>query len=83
MKLIQQTIIILFTFYNIGIYSQKVEEITTPNYIKTIILKPLPSNRYVPIMRRSEEHTSELQSQAYLVCRLLLEKKNKNKNPNK
>ena len=25
---------------------------------------------------RSEEHTSELQSQAYLVCRLLLEKKN-------
>ena len=29
---------------------------------------------------RSEEHTSELQSQAYLVCRLLLEKKNKNNN---
>ena len=28
---------------------------------------------------RSEEHTSELQSQAYLVCRLLLEKKNKSK----
>src|SRR2546425_6917430 len=26
-------------------------------------------------MRRSEEHTSELQSLAYLVCRLLLEKK--------
>src|SRR2546423_2695009 len=31
-----------------------------------------------PIGRRSEEHTSELQSLAYLVCRLLLEKK-KNK----
>src|SRR2546423_9475305 len=28
-------------------------------------------------MARSEEHTSELQSLAYLVCRLLLEKKNK------
>src|SRR6266568_1007049 len=28
--------------------------------------------------RRSEEHTSELQSQFHLVCRLLLEKKNKN-----
>src|SRR6266481_4705406 len=28
---------------------------------------------------RSEEHTSELQSQFHLVCRLLLEKKNKNK----
>src|SRR5689334_24443606 len=29
--------------------------------------------------RRSEEHTSELQSQFHLVCRLLLEKKKKNK----
>src|SRR2546423_3139364 len=28
---------------------------------------------------RSEEHTSELQSLAYLVCRLLLEKKKKNR----
>src|SRR2546425_9253028 len=28
-----------------------------------------------PANRRSEEHTSELQSLAYLVCRLLLEKK--------
>src|SRR3712207_8895837 len=31
--------------------------------------------------RRSEEHTSELQSRQYLVCRLLLEKK-KNRNLN-
>src|SRR2546423_10073580 len=29
-------------------------------------------------IERSEEHTSELQSLAYLVCRLLLEKKKKN-----
>src|SRR5438270_6455939 len=28
------------------------------------------------LVRRSEEHTSELQSQSNLVCRLLLEKKN-------
>src|SRR3712207_7916959 len=28
-----------------------------------------------PITSRSEEHTSELQSRQYLVCRLLLEKK--------
>src|SRR3712207_8975212 len=28
--------------------------------------------------RRSEEHTSELQSRQYLVCRLLLEKKKRN-----
>src|SRR2546425_7116116 len=31
--------------------------------------------------RRSEEHTSELQSLAYLVCRLLLEKKKKQQRP--
>src|SRR3712207_8910642 len=30
---------------------------------------------------RSEEHTSELQSRQYLVCRLLLEKKKKNRGP--
>src|SRR5258707_10439005 len=40
-----------------------------------------PSIRTVPLMLfsssvpRSEEHTSELQSRQYLVCRLLLEKK--------
>src|SRR3712207_8261372 len=31
----------------------------------------------LPECRRSEEHTSELQSRQYLVCRLLLEKKKK------
>src|SRR2546425_3807739 len=35
---------------------------------------PLGNHRMVKI-QRSEEHTSELQSLAYLVCRLLLEKK--------
>ena len=34
-------------------------------------------NEIVQRLDRSEEHTSELQSLAYLVCRLLLEKKNK------
>src|SRR5688572_32390378 len=33
--------------------------------------------------RRSEEHTSELQSQSNLVCRLLLEKKKKKKTKTK
>src|SRR3712207_81588 len=38
-----------------------------------IVTEPnLPDN---PIAFRSEEHTSELQSRQYLVCRLLLEKK--------
>src|SRR5579884_4091363 len=32
-----------------------------------------------PCRRRSEEHTSELQSRGHLVCRLLLEKKKKKK----
>src|SRR2546426_4818824 len=32
---------------------------------------------FAPVDRRSEEHTSELQSPCNLVCRLLLEKKNK------
>src|SRR2546425_7171009 len=35
-------------------------------------------NRGAPFDLRSEEHTSELQSLAYLVCRLLLEKKKNN-----
>src|SRR3989442_11077837 len=30
----------------------------------------------LPVLARSEEHTSELQSRPHLVCRLLLEKKN-------
>src|SRR5256886_5706834 len=38
-----------------------------------------PTSTRAPVfsMRRSEEHTSELQSQSNLVCRLLLEKKKK------
>src|SRR3712207_8757497 len=46
---------------------------------------PLPDERAAPplpgrgrrVEGRSEEHTSELQSRQYLVCRLLLEKKKK------
>src|SRR3712207_7395355 len=34
---------------------------------------------YFVVLERSEEHTSELQSRQYLVCRLLLEKKKKEK----
>src|SRR3712207_7085574 len=34
------------------------------------------SSRVTAYWSRSEEHTSELQSRQYLVCRLLLEKKN-------
>src|SRR3712207_6913822 len=38
-----------------------------------LIIRPVLSRIHFP---RSEEHTSELQSRQYLVCRLLLEKKN-------
>src|SRR3712207_7466913 len=37
----------------------------------------LSTDLYQALVRRSEEHTSELQSRQYLVCRLLLEKKKK------
>src|SRR2546430_11093645 len=46
----------------------QIEELARLNMIAPIIL-----TKYV---LRSEEHTSELQSQSNLVCRLLLEKKN-------
>src|SRR3989442_8421051 len=36
-----------------------------------------PLEAFVRARRRSEEHTSELQSRPHLVCRLLLEKKKK------
>src|SRR2546427_3315145 len=41
------------------------------------------SRSRVPAATRSEEHTSELQSQSNLVCRLLLEKKKKNASKNR
>src|SRR2546425_7902575 len=40
---------------------------------------PTPSPAELAATSRSEEHTSELQSLAYLVCRLLLEKKKNNR----
>src|SRR3712207_8242972 len=43
--------------------------------------RPVPDRRpdQAPADGRSEEHTSELQSRQYLVCRLLLEKKETNR----
>src|SRR3712207_8998704 len=38
---------------------------------------PACASRHSGLRDRSEEHTSELQSRQYLVCRLLLEKKKK------
>src|SRR2546429_2329429 len=46
-----------------------------PDRMRTV--RRCPSHRSAAAAR-SEEHTSELQSRLHLVCRLLLEKKNKN-----
>src|SRR3712207_7580661 len=40
-----------------------------------------PGGTLCPLVSRSEEHTSELQSRQYLVCRLLLEKKKDKRQP--
>src|SRR3712207_8635437 len=48
------------------------------NIVATPYLDYVPSRGMLAM--RSEEHTSELQSRQYLVCRLLLEKKKKNNN---
>src|SRR5690606_40835555 len=47
----------------------------------TVPATPVPTGRSgaLPALPRSEEHTSELQSRENLVCRLLLEKKKKEK----
>src|SRR3712207_7847441 len=48
---------------------------------RAVVLHPpteLGEHQDGDVVRRSEEHTSELQSRQYLVCRLLLEKKKKN-----
>src|SRR3712207_8330830 len=43
------------------------------------LVEPEPGEAAAGGGTRSEEHTSELQSRQYLVCRLLLEKKNINR----
>src|SRR3712207_8633330 len=53
----------------------------TTERVKSSQLSPIMSSQHFltslgPSPMRSEEHTSELQSRQYLVCRLLLEKKN-------
>src|SRR3712207_8616203 len=45
-----------------------------------LVLTACPGEGTAGAGGRSEEHTSELQSRQYLVCRLLLEKKKKNLN---
>src|SRR5688572_32358709 len=52
-------------------------DVARPQALAEPVDQAPPELRHLP--RRSEEHTSELQSQSNLVCRLLLEKKKKKK----
>src|SRR2546430_9548701 len=65
-------------------------EAVLPTGTKDLVFVNRGDGRFVPrearvglrgdsLVERSEEHTSELQSQSNLVCRLLLEKKKKDK----
>src|SRR3712207_7328860 len=49
-------------------------------HLRDVPVSPAPGVIIVTAAARSEEHTSELQSRQYLVCRLLLEKKKKKSN---
>src|SRR5437762_10091257 len=69
---------------NVDKYNELAKDLTSQGYR----IPPLPldsvseilaSDAFWELERRSEEHTSELQSPMYLVCRLLLEKKKKKK----
>src|SRR5438034_8791390 len=61
--------------------AEKIPVTNTPNifsYKAHVFAKnPALVQRYIKATKRSEEHTSELQSHSDLVCRLLLEKKKK------
>src|SRR3712207_7602874 len=62
----------------LGVHAQ--EAATGPDRLLggAVELRPLQTQCVLPFSgERSEEHTFELQSRQYLVCRLLLEKKNK------
>src|SRR2546427_4705170 len=47
-------------------------------WVGVVMVMPSGATNTTGCEKRSEEHTSELQSQSNLVCRLLLEKKKKN-----
>src|SRR5437879_7640538 len=58
---------------------ETVDEVTRDllkrNAENIVVVEGASQSKPVGVVRRSEEHTSELQSPMYLVCRLLLEKK--------
>src|SRR5258707_4824988 len=59
-------------------YEQHRQILPAEGFQKSILDATADALHMPPIVLRSEEHTSELQSRQYLVCRLLLEKKKTN-----
>src|SRR3712207_7770400 len=68
-----------------GLHAREALEVPARRFSPILRLTRTPPAHQVPyqcsrppesVRERSEEHTSELQSRQYLVCRLLLEKKN-------
>src|SRR5258708_28276473 len=55
------------------------EEISHNRQLLKHAIRSTSGSWHHELIQRSEEHTSELQSPDHLVCRLLLEKKNKQK----
>src|SRR3712207_7320603 len=70
----------LFRSLNLAVFGHEVGELAG---VERRDAAPIHRQTFGPLARlpeeiiRSEEHTSELQSRQYLVCRLLLEKKKK------
>src|SRR5437762_1773974 len=60
-------------FDDFDVSAVKTGMLSSAEIVKVVAKLLKPQN----VTNRSEEHTSELQSPMYLVCRLLLEKKNK------
>src|SRR2546425_6602770 len=71
LQLLEETISRYRTLYKQA--PERLEDLVGPGLLRALPREPF-GGRYL----RSEEHTSELQSLAYLVCRLLLEKKKTN-----
>src|SRR3712207_9176231 len=54
---------------------QRLLDVAQETEVRRLICRHTPDELDLPFALRSEEHTSELQSRQYLVCRLLLGKK--------
>src|SRR3712207_7189827 len=67
------------SFWSTRLGLKRLSRIRVPVMFTTDLYDYAPSGMYIAYEHtRSEEHTSEIQSRQYLVCRLLLEKKTLN-----